>query len=128
VIATFRRSSLAVLLGVVGLLLCQPGKAQAHPLFAGRWVSPTPPGGLMEYIFDDGEYIGGGIWRGHFTFLVCHVPVATGTYELYMFNGCQGTICLPITYTRTEETTFTAVGLVDLGAHMMTYMGATYKH
>jgi hypothetical protein len=126
-IGYLRRSSLAVLLSVAGLLLCQPGKAQAHPQFTGRWVSPTPPGGLMEYIFDEGEYIGGGIWRGRFTFLVSNVPVASGCYELFLFNGNQGTISLPITYTRTEITTFSYVGNVDLGARMMTYMGASYR-
>jgi hypothetical protein len=124
----FRRSSLAVLLGVAGLLLWQPGQAQAHPLFAGRWVAPTPPGGVMEYVFDDGEYIGGGHWRGNFTFLVCHVPVASGCYELFMFNGTQATIALRITYTRTEITTFSYVGNVDLAARIMTYLGATYRH
>jgi hypothetical protein len=126
-IANFRRSTWAVLLGVAVLLLCQPGKAQAHPQFAGRWAAPTPPGGLLEYVFDDGEYIGGGIWRGHFTFLVSHVPVASGWYELFMFSGTQGTISLPITYTNTEITTFTAVGNVDLSSRVMTYMGATYR-
>ena len=124
---SFRRSSLAVLLGVAGLLLCQPSNAQAHPLFAGRWVAPTPPGGLLEYDFEVGEYIGNGIWRGHFTFLVCQVPVASGWYELRMFTGTEGTLSLPITYTSTETTTFSTVGNVDLGSRVTNFLGTTYR-
>jgi hypothetical protein len=118
------RAGLAAVLAVAGLLLFQPGKVQAHPQFAGKWMALTPPGGFMLYEFGVGDYIGNGIWRGPFSFVVSGLFVEQGEYELRMFNGTQGTISL-----RSHKTmAASSVGNVDLAARAMDFMGVNYRH
>jgi hypothetical protein len=120
--ARFRRHGLAVLLAVIAALLCRPGQLQAHPHFCGRWTSPTPPGGLMVFEFGTGDYIGNGMWRGPFVHSVSGLVVDQGIYELRMFTGTEGTICLKESRWYDPST----VGNVDLGARSMTLRNVTY--
>ena len=115
------RGGLAALLAA-GLLSCLSGNAQAHPYLVGRWVAPVPPGSSLVYDFGPGEYVGNWVWHGTFTFFVADCPVSTGTYQLLMFNGVEGTLSL-----RDGNGITTAVANVDLGAKVMTFKNVIFR-
>jgi hypothetical protein len=117
-----RRGSLAAVLAVAGMLLCQPREAQAHPLFVGRWIAPVPPGGVMVYDFYPPVYITNWIWKGEFTFYVSNCPVTSGTYILRMYTGTEGTLEL-----RDGTMLSTSVGTVDLGTRVMVFKNVTFR-
>jgi hypothetical protein len=117
----FRRGGLASL-AVAALLLGQPGKVEAHPHLACKWVTPAPAGGYMSYDFRLGKYIGMGVWEGPFFLVVSNVPVSTGIYELRMFTGNEGTISL-----RDGTCIGVRVGIVDFRARAMTFMNEVYR-
>jgi hypothetical protein len=104
-----------------GVMSCLPGKSLAHPHLVGRWVAEAPPGGSMVYDFGPGEYVGNWVWRGPFTFSVANCPVATGTYQLLMFNGVEGTLSL-----RDGNEISTGVANVDLGRRSMTFKNVIF--
>jgi hypothetical protein len=118
----FRHSRVAVLV-VAGLLLCQPGKAGAHPHLIGPWVSPLPQGGYMSYTFGPGEYLGSSIWRGPYEYVVSGCPTVVGEYELLMFTGTQGMLSLREGVTAPGWT----VGIVDFVGPLFVYRHAEYK-
>jgi hypothetical protein len=89
-----RRAGSFLLLALSAILLYPPGSARAHPQLVGRWSAPVPPGGLMVYDFGPGQYGGNWVWRGPFTYIVNGCPLATGTYELQLFSGTEGTLKL----------------------------------
>lgn len=114
-------SSLVIVV-VVGLALCQPGKAQAQPPLTGRWVAVAPPGASTSYEFGVGEYIGNGFWRGPFTYYWYNYPIVSGRYELRFYNGLQGTLGL-----MEGCNTGTRVGNIDLTRREWVFMGITYR-
>jgi hypothetical protein len=85
---------LALLFAVAGVLSCPAGKARANPALCGPWVAKVPDGGYTVFEFALGEYIGNGVWRGHYHSYVWGVPASIGTYELQMYTGNQGTLAL----------------------------------
>jgi hypothetical protein len=119
----FRRASLVVLVTIIGWLSFSASNAQAHPHLVGKWQSPTPPGGLMTLEFGPGCYMGNGVWRGPFFHVVSGVPASAGMYELRMYTGTQGALCLRDNVTAPGWT----VGIVDFAAPAVNYMNVTYK-
>jgi hypothetical protein len=118
----FGPSGLAFLFVGVALLLLQPGKAQAHPQLAGRWFATAPPNLNMSFEFAPGQYIGDGIWRGHYILYWANDPIAGGDYEFRLMNGTQGTLNLQDGILVDRRT-----GEVDVGTRVMTLKGATYR-
>ncbi len=131
----------AVLLAA-GLLAFLPGSARAQPNLIGRWVAtvppappavpgmpapqpqaqPTQPKITYEYDFGPGVYFGNWVWRGCLTFYVDGAMVSTGTYELRMFNGVEGTLEL-----RDANGLAHAVANVDLGARLMNFKNVIFR-
>jgi hypothetical protein len=129
----------AVLLAA-GLLAFLPGSARAQPNLVGHWIAivppappvlpgqpapQAPPGQLKityEYEFGPGEYNGNWVWRGPLTFYVGGCIVSTGTYQLRMFNGVEGTLEL-----RDGNGVAHAVGNVDLGARLMNFKNVIFR-
>ncbi len=105
-----------------GLLSCLPGTVQAHPNLVGRWVAPVPPGSSMAYEFGPGEYVGNWVWNGTFTFSLANCPLSTGTYQLLLFNGVEGTVTL-----RDGNGLSVAVATVDLGTRLMTLKHVVFR-
>jgi len=121
--ARVRRWSVGVFATAAIMLAWQPGAAQAHPQFLGKWLALTPPGGYMAFTFGPGFHLGNGVWRGPYTFTVSNVPAGAGEYELRMFNGTEGTLIL-------RGTQFNAgsnVGNVDLGCQTVVFMNVAYR-
>ena len=117
-----RRSGLAFL-AVVGLLCCRPDSAEAHPNLAGQWFAPVPPGGFMLFEFAPGEYLGNGVWRGPFVWIVSGCPTSHGVYELKMFTGTQGTLGLREGLSAPGWT----VGNVDLAGPVIQYLNTPFR-
>src|SRR5262249_55091546 len=123
-----------------GLLAFLPGSARAQPNLVGHWIAvvppappalpgqpppPPPPGQLKityEYEFGPGEYFGNWVWRGPLTFYVGGCVVPTGTDQLRMFNGVEGTLEL-----RDANGLAHAVGNVDLGARLMNFKNTIFR-
>jgi hypothetical protein len=123
-VGRLRRNCLAVLLAVGGLLSYQVGEVGAHPQLVGRWVSPTPPGGLQAYEFGPGEYIGNGCWRGPYTYFVAGCGAASwGEYELMFYTGSEATLALR---DRTSGPGWN-VGNVDFSGPQFIFINATFK-
>jgi hypothetical protein len=119
----FRRGRFPVALAVLGLLGCWPGFAQAHPLLVGKWSAAMPPGTTTVYDFAPGKYLGCGVWDGPFLLVIAGMPISTGHYQLYLFNGTQGTLAL-----RDGNWISTRVGILDLGTRVLSFMGINYQH
>ena len=119
----FDRGITALLLVVTGWLCFPAGDAQAHPLLAGDWVSPTPPGGFAIFYFSPGEHLGNGLWRGHCSLNVSNCSILSGSYELNMINDHEATLTPLRNHTNGSPT----VGLVDLGTGVLTLKNVTYR-
>lgn len=115
------RGGLAALLAA-GFLSCLPGNAQAHPNLVGRWVAPVPPGSSMVYDFGPGEYVGNWVWNGTFTFSLGNCTLSTGTYQLLLFNGVEGTVTL-----RDGNGLSVAVANVDLGTRLLSLKNVLFR-
>jgi hypothetical protein len=103
-------------------LLLTSVTAQAHPCFEGAYTAALPCPGTAVYDFSKAEFIGAGMWYGCVNVLVGGRLVSTGTYELRMWSDTQGTVSI-----REGERITTAVGVVDLKARTVEYLGTTYK-
>jgi hypothetical protein len=90
--AHFRSRSLAVVLAVLALVAGQPETGHAHPLLAGRWVAPAPPGGAMVFTFSPGHHLGNGIWQGTYSYSVGDQSIIYGVYEFQMVTDHEGTL------------------------------------
>ena len=91
----------------------------------GQQPPPAPPGEVKityEYDFGPGEYNGNWVWRGPLTFYVGGCVVSTGTYQLRMFNGVEGTLEL-----RDYNGLAHAVGNVDLGARLLNFKNTIFR-
>ena len=105
-----------------GLLWCLPGNAQAHPYLVGRWAAPVPPGSMMAYDFAPGHYVGNWVWDGTFNFVLGDCLVSTGTYQLLLWNGVEGTVAL-----RDGNGVTTAVATINLATRVMTFKSVVFR-
>ena len=78
----------------VAILFCQPAQVDAHPQLIGLWIANEPPGGIQVYDLGCGEYIGNGIWRGPFLYIVSGKIVEKGMWELRFFTGNDATLSI----------------------------------
>ncbi len=116
------RGSLSAFLVAVGLLLSQPGTAQAQPDLVGRWSAPFAPTGIMTFVFGPGEFIGHAVWRGPLQVLSNNCLIATGTYEIRMFTGTEGTLGI-----MDGACISNSVGNIDMGARIFTYKNVRFR-
>jgi hypothetical protein len=121
--ACLNRSTWAVLLGVAGLLFCQPGRTEAHPHLVGPWLARVPPGGYMTFDFGVAKYIGNGCWRGPYFQTVSGFPASCGIYELQMYTGTLGTLALRENLSAPGW----SVGNVDLAIPEVVFKDVVYK-
>jgi hypothetical protein len=76
----------------------------------------------MEYDFGPGEYAGNWVWKGPFTLSIANCAVSTGTYQLRMFTGTEGTVEL-----RDFNGLAHAVANVDLGNRLMNFKSVIFR-
>jgi hypothetical protein len=117
-----RRVGLAAVLVVAGLFSPLAGEARAHPNLIGRWVAPEPPGGVQMYDLGCGVYIGNGIWRGPFVYVVNGFPVEKGEWELRFYTGSEGTLSI-----QSPISGGSRVGVVDLGTRTFYFKNMTFR-
>jgi hypothetical protein len=117
-----RRFGLAAVLVVAGLLSPLAGEARAHPNLIGKWVAFEPPGGAMVYDLGCGVYVGNGIWRGPFVFVVNNFPVEKGEWELRFYTGSEGTLSI-----QSPISGGSRVGTLDLATRTFLFKNVTFR-
>jgi hypothetical protein len=110
------------LVAVLAVATALPGTASAHPLLVGTWRGELPPGAPTIYEFGPGEYVGGGMWRGPFTVTISGCVISFGDYYLRVYDGPNAVIAL-----RDGLRLSSRVGIVDLTAGTLDYMGIVYR-
>jgi hypothetical protein len=110
-----------ILIACALLLLAVPA-AQAHPCFEGAYVAPLPCPGLAVYEFGEAQFVGAGMWYGCVKVIYAGRLLSEGRYELRMFSDTEGTVSI-----REGVQITTAVGIVDLKARTVDYLGTVYK-
>jgi hypothetical protein len=116
------RTFAAVLLALTGLLTWTTGAAQAHPRLVGVWIAQNPPNTLMKYELGPGEYQGNWVWRGPLTFFVDNCAISTGTYELRLLSGLEGSLEL-----RDGNGLPNATGMIDLGRRALNFKNVLFR-
>jgi hypothetical protein len=116
------RSLAAFLLAITGLFASTTGEAQAHPRLVGVWIGQNPPNTLMKYELGPGEYQGNWVWRGPLTFYVDNIAISTGTYELRLSSGLDGSLEL-----RDGNGLPNASGIIDLGRRVLTFKDVIFR-
>lgn len=107
---------------VCALLLLAVPATQAHPCFVGSYAAPLPCPGVAVYEFGEATFIGAGLWYGCVKVSIGGRLVSEGTYALRMFSDTQGAVAI-----REGTQISTAVGLVDLRARTVDYLGTVYR-
>jgi hypothetical protein len=116
------RTLATALLAITGLLAWTTGAAQAHPRLIGVWVAQNPPNTLMKYELGPGEYQGNWVWRGPLTFYVDNSPISTGTYQLRLLSGLEGSLEL-----RDGNGLPNATGIIDLGRRALNFKDVLFR-
>src|SRR5438128_2716226 len=106
----------------VAILFCQPAQVDAHPQLIGLWIANEPPGGIQVYDLGCGEYIGNGIWRGPFLYIVSGKIVEKGMWELRFFTGNDATLSI-----QSPMSGGARVGLVDFGARTFSFKNVNFR-
>lgn len=119
--ASIRRAGV-VCFAILVLLLPAPPPLHAHPQLAGQWVAHEPPGGIQVYDLGCGVYIGNGIWRGPFVYIVSGQPVEKGEYELRFFTGVDATLSI-----QSPISGGSRVGIVDFGPRIFSFKNVTFR-
>ncbi len=115
------RGGFAVFIAMALLLSFRPGSVQAHPRLTGHWQATPHPGLTLVYEFSPGEYGGGGVWYGSFTYFVNGCQASIGVYELRICSGTQATLGL-----KDGPMIGTDVANIDLGERVMTLRNVTF--